>query len=255
MSSKTSLKLWQKGASGQLGRSLGKQNEGMAGTMEFVSDQPLLFDGQTPLYFSFVLSRIKYFAQVKIQSLSSTGMANHYQLQLVSELFRTEKREHERLMVYPLYRALAYFALPTTIASNITSIHGKSNDQGESFARYLKKKFFVDEKWGEMTGLQIIDISASGLSCIANPQEAELLMERESAPLVIDLKGQFYRVSQSRIVYNVDYIDPRFQKVRMRKIGIEFSTILTELNEQLEQFQNNSVGINSLEASFEDILS
>lgn len=248
------IKLWQKGSVGQLAASMGKKNEGMSGTLEIVADKPLAFDPSLPLYFSFSLSKIKYFAQIKLLPLQSSGILGHYQIQLCSDLFRTEKREHERVMVYPMYRAYAYFALPVQVTSNITSLHRIDPAQNDQFTRYLKQRMLKDNQWGEMTGLQIIDLSASGLSCIANGNEAELLIARKDNPLIVDFKGEQYRINSSRVVHDVDYIDPRFQKVRMRKLGIEFLAPSSELSSLLDHFQDFSTGINSTESSFEDIL-
>lgn len=248
------IKIWQKGAAGQMAHSLGQKNQGMAGTLEVVADRSLIFSPEAPIYFSFTLSKMQYFGQVSYQVISTSGLKNHYLLQLRSDLFRTEKREHERLMVYPMWRAYAYFNLPLHAPRNVTSLHRPDHKHQEQFLRYVKDHSYVDQEWGEMVGLQILDISASGLSCLANPHEAELLVNRATNPLVIELKEQIYRISSARIVHQVDYIDPRFQRIRMKKLGIEFSHANQDLGAVIDHFAYYSPAPNKLESSFEDIV-
>ncbi len=248
-----SIKLWQKGSHGQMVRTFASKNQGLAGTLEVQADSPLSFNSAIPIYFSFSLSRMHYFGQVKYQPISTSGIAHHYLLQLQSDLFRTEKREHERFMVYPMWRAYAFFSLPIQATSNVTSMHRTNHQHDEQFVRYAKNQSYVDQEWGSMIGLQILDVSASGLSCLANGSEAQLLENRTSFPLVIRLKDATHRIASARVVHQVDYIDPRFQKVRMKKLGIEFLKPEIELSYQIDQFQSYTPAVNKLESSFEEI--
>lgn len=175
------------------------------------------------------------------------GFLKGNSLTVKSGSYRLEKREHERLMVWPHYKVHAYFSLEDR-NSNVESINKSIRDAKKSFNRFMELKSKKINGSGEVTGMRVLDVSRTGLSFLANRSEVEFFSVGRSHEILLDFNGMKLEGIEATVVYTVDYIDPKAKSVRMYKVGMNFNSPNEMLNRKLEEYLGKEIEVFDLKS-------
>jgi len=194
---------------------------------------------------SFFISGIRYFAKAVADSELS--------LELISGLYRNEKRLEERLLLFPHHKAYCYikFFIEEKPVDNVVSLSRGSHLKKEELDDFVCLE--KNEMTKGMIGFRVLDISNSGMAIIANEYEVKVLEElKEFNDVVFDLNNYFYEVSTLSFKYTVDYIDSSALDKTMFKVGFKINSLNEKLSNKIERYILSS---DSLDESFSEFQS
>jgi hypothetical protein len=154
-------------------------------------------------------------------------------LELSPHVFKIEKRENERLLTYPHFHVYTYFKLSTdSSVSNLIFINKQIETNHHVFQKFkkltddeiLKLQDSVEPELNEeLIGFRVLDVSYKGIAFISNQKEKEYFEESDKTfEMTLMFSGEVYNLRKAKIIYNVDYVNPRAGIVPMSKIGFEF---------------------------------
>lgn len=192
--------------------------------------QVRLLDEQVCLNFN--LNNMEYFVKGKV--LSQIEELGEIEIEVFEQCFRVEKRDYERVQVYPYYDVYVYLKYNEEKQENIYFLNKsvqKSNDLFTNIKELEKQKLAVlstelmTEKDEELVGFRVEDISSAGLCFLVSAKEKEQIISRftgTSFNLLLSFGSNTYHLKEVQIVYQVNYINQQFAGVSMFKIGITF---------------------------------
>lgn len=124
-------------------------------------------------------------------------------LELISPLFRSDRRKDERILLQPVYKALAHVCL------------------SQKNVIYLIKGNRIEE---DQVELPILDISQGAISLQATSQQQEIFMDKdELETLKITIDGKGFVLNSLSKIYSVPVIDRRFSGKQFYKLGYSFN--------------------------------
>jgi len=150
------------------------------------------------------------------------------------QIFKAEKRTSERLLAFPHHQIYVYFKFELDVKSesNIISLNKYREENEKMFQRFSELKAkqelenideLKDFTGDKLMGFRALDLSLNGVSFLANEGEANFFIDRNKAhDLVVLVNGVSYRLHKAKLVYKVDYLNPRANSVSMYKIGFQF---------------------------------
>jgi len=209
------------------------------------------------ILFNFTFNSVDYFAKGIVSQVEATMIT----VELEETLFKSEKRMNERLLTFPHHQAYAYFKFDSFNGEgeNVLSFNRDkdSNHQiFESFLRDKQKHQKLNGEIGDLFGFRILDLSANGISFSANNQETKYfacLDENVGVDFTLMFDSESYSLKEGRVIYIVDYVNPRARAVSMKKIGIQFD-LNDELKNKIDLAINQSNECRELEKDFESFL-
>ena len=171
-------------------------------------------------------------------------------LSVLGNIFRAERRKDVRIVMHPRFDAYVYFLmnLEDEVEShdNVLSFN-KADNEENSLIKNFQKEISRDI---ELNGEKILDMSYTGLSLICNEEHYKILSDQLPKRANIIIKGRSVIVENLSIVYNVDYIDFRFESIKMKKVGLSFDEN-EELSKIVKEYDDESLTLTSLDKEFQ----
>ena len=189
-----------------------------------------IIDEQICLNFS--LNQMEYFVKGKV--ISQVDAKEELEVELLAQCFRVEKRDYQRVQVYPLYDVYAYLKYSEEKKENIFFINKndqKKNDLLTNIRDLEKQKLAQisrDLQTGdneELLGFRVEDLSSVGLCFLASLKEKEQIISRfvgNSFNLILNFGTASFQLKNVQVIYQVNYINQQFAGVPMYKIGVAF---------------------------------
>ncbi len=170
-------------------------------------------------------------------------------LLLNEDIYRSERRRDIRIVMYPRFNAYLYFTFDQRESiedDNVLSFNKNKNKEDKLLKDY-KREIATSP---EINGERILDISNNGLAIICSASSYELLntVKPESAVLVFN--GERVEVSGIHLMYEVDYIDLRFESIKMKKVGLKINEN-EKVKEIVSRYDDQSLTLSSLDKEFQ----
>jgi hypothetical protein len=205
---------------------------------------------------NFCLNHMEYFIKGKVTS--QIDETEELIISVYEECFRGEKRDFERIQVYPLHEVYVYLKYNDDKSNNIffiNKIDQKKNDIFSNIRDLEKQKLALlssdlqTESGEDLIGFRVDDLSSNGLCFLANSKEKEQILDplvNRTFDLLLSFGSKVFQLKKVKIVYQVNYINQQFAGVLMFKIGITFEENLdlkkriielTGVNDKLPDYQ------------------
>jgi hypothetical protein len=214
------------------------------------------FSVEDKLFINFAFNGVDYFAKGNITNFENREI----KLALKEEVFKSEKRQNERLLTFPHHQVNAYFKVYSdSDSSNIISLNRIKNEKEEvleSFAAERMKEVLNNDAVADLMGFRILDLSSTGLSFFANNRETSYFAsfeEGSNVEFTLMFESKAFTLNCAEIIYIVDYVNSRASKVPMKKIGIQFNED-ENLKKQINEFINEKGALREVDKSFESFL-
>lgn len=179
-----------------------------------------------------VIQDVDYFFSGKV--IEHAADEDLLRIEMFDECFRLEKRSRERLQTYPKYDVYAYLKYEIDNPKNVISFN-KTEQKGKDFLNKLnesrlQKMMTVssDLEIGEeedILGFRVEDITSNGISFFASYAEKENVLDKfqdKNFPLTVNFESEAFTLTEAKIVYVMDYINPDFAGANMYKVGVTF---------------------------------
>lgn len=188
-----------------------------------------------------------------------------FELALSENVFKLEKRTSERLLAFPHHQIYAYFkfATPSATEENVLSLSRFKEENKKIYEKFQSLKNQkeiegIDEleefRPDDLVGFRALDLSLNGVSFLANEKEADFFSDKnKEVDFAILVDGKPYRLNRARVVYKVDFLNPRAGSVSMFKIGLQFDDnpkFKSDLKGLIENYDN----LEELQREFEEYL-
>lgn len=226
------------------------------------SGMPLKLAGEQ-LCLNFNLNQMEYFVKGKV--LSQLAEQGELEIELLEQCFRVEKRDYERMQVYPYYDVYAYLKYSEEKNENIFYLNKqdqKKNDLFSNIREIERQKLAAlsrELKTGEdedLRGFRVEDLSSTGLCFLASQQEKEQIISRfvdNSFKLLLSFGNSSYHLNDVKIIYQVNYINQQFAGVLMYKIGITFKED-SALNAKIQELTGHDDKLLDYPKEFEEFI-
>ena len=212
---------------------------------------------------NFVLNEIDYFLRGKV--LSYDEEYDQLVVELEEDCFRAEKRNKERVRVFPVYDVMAYFKFKRAEDKNIIFLNKKEqlnqdffaeidNIQKNKIAGLTKELELADDE--DLIGFRVEDLSSNGLSFFATTKEKEKVLDKvdlKELPLIIIFEGQVYQLRDASFVYKINYINSQFSNMPMYKVGMNFKPSAA-LKKKIEEVSGVTVDMVNYQSAFEEFM-
>ena len=207
-------------------------------------------------FINFSFNTVDYFVKGIVSSVDNKEIT----IELEENVFKSEKRQNERLLTFPHHNVNAYFKVYSdSDSSNIISLNRVKNEKEEvleSFASERMKEILKDDAVADLMGFRILDLSSNGLSFFANNRETSYFAGFEddsNVEFTLMFESKAFTLKCAEVIYIVDYVNSRASKVPMKKIGIQFNED-SDLQNQIESFINEKGALREVDKSFESFL-
>lgn len=206
-------------------------------------------------FLSFTFNEIHYFAEgTMIKDESHDKII----LRLDDNIYRSEKRSHERLITFPHHQVYAYFKIISDIdESNVISIH-RDNDQEYQDLKVQRKEELKEklaQRVGDvdnLVGFRALDISKNGIAFLVGRKEEVHFVEDKAVSFYILFNQEIFLIKGAQLVYKVDYLGGA-DSAKRYKIGLTFNPI-DELSEYLAVVLKESAMLDSVQKDFEEFV-
>lgn len=210
----------------------------------------------TEICLNFSIKEVEYFIKAKV--LLQSDSENTLDLEISEPAYRVEKRLQERIMTYPQYQCFLY----------VTHFVDQSNQNVIQFAKKESKedKIFklittqndvsLDSDGGEIFGLRIEDLNADGLSGVCSLREFEEILyqfKERTINATLMFEQESFNLQDLKMVYNIDYISPLFNSLKMKKVGFSFKHS-ARLKRTLEDITGVSLEMDDYRSEFEEFI-
>jgi hypothetical protein len=170
----------------------------------------------------------------------------------LGDIFRAERRQDIRYLMYPKFEAYLYFSLDLddeVEGENVISINRFQNAEKKIFQSFDKEL----KKTPELGGEKILDLSSGGLSFVCTNAELSLVKASNPKSALVILDGKSHTLDGIDLVYDVDYLNARIESVPLKKVGMSFSSN-SEIEDLLNEFDDNSIVLTSLDEEFQKFI-
>lgn len=205
---------------------------------------------------NFSFNNVDYFCK----GIVTDVVSNSVTLKLDQDVFKSEKRQNERLLTFPHHQAYAYFKVSSfnLDKDNVIAFQKNVDDKKiyEEFLSDKQKHQSLDGDISELMGFRILDLSATGISFSANNQETQFfasLEDNKGIAFTLMFDGDSYSCGNGNVIYIVDFVNPRASSVPMKKIGIQFN-VHPELKNKIQEIISQSCDSLESEKDFESFL-
>jgi hypothetical protein len=203
-------------------------------------------------YISFHFNDVDYFAEgLMIHDQSNDKMV----LKLEGSVYRSEKRDNERLITFPHYQVYAYFKIITKSEENVLPF--KKSDELPNYKEKqkedLKKKLSEKVKSiDDLVGFRTLDISRNGIAFVVNTNEEKHFKEDKKVSFYILFNNEIFLVKGAKLVYKVDYLNSGEEK-NTYKVGLTYNPV-PELTKHLSDLLYQSSQTDLGQKEFEDFI-
>jgi hypothetical protein len=186
--------------------------------------------GDKEIMLNFQANGVDYFTTALL--FDDKGPGNGFALS--KSVYKAEKRTSERLLAFPHHQIYVYFKfeLDKKTESNIISLNKYREENSKIFEKFSELKAkqelsnideLKDFTGDKLMGFRVLDLSLNGVSFLSNETEAKFFGDKEkSHDLVVLVNGESFRLDEAKLVYKVDYLNPRANSVSMYKVGFQF---------------------------------
>lgn len=205
------------------------------------------------LYIQFSLNGVEYFTKGKVVEVLGN---EDFWFELNPHVFKVEKRENERLLTYPHYQVYAYFKIrKNPDAGNLIFLNKHIENNHQAFKKFqelsneeiLEAQDRVEsDQEDELIGFRVLDLSSTGVSFLVNEREKNYFKKNEDMLNVTLLfEKDVFNLNSAKMIYNVDYVNPRVGNLPMGKIGFTFAKDenLASMVEKLIEETNSEANI------------
>jgi hypothetical protein len=226
------VKIWAKGDSPDLCNVINSHSDDEDKTQQLRLRNGVVTDEwkSKDLLVQFNIRGVDYYTKGKIVEVLGN---EDFWLEVSPHVFKIEKRGNERLLTYPHFHVFTYFKLSTDSSeTNLIFINKQIESNHQVFQKFkkltddeiLKLQDSVDsELKEELIGFRVLDVSYKGIAFISNENEKAYFEESDKTfEMTLLFEGEVYNLRKAKIIYNVDYVNPRAGSVPMSKIGFEF---------------------------------
>lgn len=171
----------------------------------------------------FTFNNVDYFAKGQVKKVKDPGLLK---IAIDKYIYKTEKRENERLLTFPHYQAYAYFKLFEDSDQNVLSFNQRKVVDLESYEKFnnkveqLKKK--TKTEVGELIGFRVLDISQNGISFLIDIRSKPLFQDMKGISFSLMIDGEMFSLSEGKLVYLVDYLSGKMSGEHKYKVGLTF---------------------------------
>jgi hypothetical protein len=168
------------------------------------------------LYFYFAIDRTHYFGRLR---------EIHEDVLVVDEtIYALESRSGERLLATPHHQIYVYLRLPGEAQESNVIALSRVRDNKDTLKSFQEKNLKISD---DLLGFRVIDLSADGLSFVANQEELDYFESLDDAPMSLTLmfNGESFYLKDVTYIYGTPFVNPRARKVAMHKIGLSFNPI------------------------------
>lgn len=186
------------------------------------------------LCLNFKLNNMEYFIKGTVAAHHDSN--EEIEVIISKECFRVEKRDRERLQLYPFHTAFVYIKYAEEKQENIFFLNKNEQKKNDLFSNIkdLEKQKLTSlsreletQSDEELIGFRVEDISATGLCFLVSQKEKEHILVRfMDAPFKMhfSLGDTAFSLEDVKIVYQINYINQQFSGVPMFKIGVTFKS-------------------------------
>ena len=212
---------------------------------------------------NFIINDIDYFLRGKV--LSYDQEYDQLLVELEEDCFRAEKRNKERLRVFPVYDVMVYFKFKRIEEKNIIFLNKKEQTNRDFFAEIdniqknkiagLARELEISDE-EDLIGFRIEDISSNGLSFFATTKEKEKVLDRvatEELALIVVFEREVYQLQNASFVYKMNYINSQFSNMPMYKVGMNFKASAS-LKKKIEDVSGVTVDLINYQNEFEEFM-
>lgn len=226
------VRIWSKGQAPDLCHVINSHSDELEENTQQLRLRNKLYGNESlgkEFYIQFSLDSVEYFAKGKIVEILEGG---EFWLEMNPHVFRVEKREGQRLVTFPKYQCYIYFKVTKEKNDNLVFLDKHVDRNHKIFGRFkqLTKKEFIKAQDStdtiseeEVIGFRALDLSASGIAFLTNKNESLYFKAGDFFEVTICLEDFRCAISDAKVVYNVDYVNPRAKEVKMHKVGLTFS--------------------------------
>ncbi|MBL6988637.1 MAG: hypothetical protein ISR65_02620 [Bacteriovoracaceae bacterium] len=204
------------------------------------------------IYFmKLTIGPVAYFSKGTIQT-TPHPVVGEFQLKLTESVFKHEKRDKERLLLFPHHEAYANFSVESgkSSSNNLLYLNKSEKSNVEMIKKFVEQK---SEQGDNICRFRVMDLSVKGISFIVNQTEFDYFFNKDSGgyDFSITLNKDEFPIKNASVKYRLDYIDSRFPAISMKKIGMHFERIgdllNTTIKELLGQEFNNDGALKEFE--------
>jgi len=182
------------------------------------------------LFLQFSLGGLDYFTKGKIVEVLGN---EDFWFEMNPHVFKMEKRGDERLLTYPNFQVYSYFKVQKQVnTENLIFLNKHIEENHQAFKKFqeLSNEEILDaqdrvesDQEDELIGFRALDISSSGIAFLVNEKEkAYFGSDVGELNITLLFEKSVFKLSNAKMVYNVDYVNPRMGNLPMAKIGFTF---------------------------------
>ena len=201
------------------------------------------------LFLQFSLGGLDYFTKGRVVEVLGN---EDFWFEMNPHVFKMEKRGGERLLTYPHFQVYAYFKIQKQVnTANLIFLNKHVEDNHSTFKKFqelsneeiLEAQDRVESDEGdELIGFRALDLSRSGIAFLVNEKEKNYFSNNlGELNITVLFEKDVYKLNNAKMVYNVDYVNPRMGNLPMAKIGFTFDED-AELSKVVEQKIKESSG-------------
>ena len=179
---------------------------------------------------------------------------------LRKDVFRSEKRNNERLLTFPHHHVYAYFIMSNlkgrTEETNVIALKKDQIKQHE--VRKEKKNKLKTELAGklnvnveDLNEFRALDISRSGIAFIIGQDEKIYFDENESFNFYVLFNNKVFKVKDASLVYAVKYSSTKDQT--SYKLGLNFKPVENLAKKVMEALRDGE-SENAIQKEFENFI-
>lgn len=183
------------------------------------------------VYFcTFELKGMSFFSKV---TLKKEGQS--WQMNLIEDLFKAERRGSYRMLTYPIYQVYANFILPqdNQERSKVIDFRTKVSQTGlfKNFLKLLSQD--ESDTLVPQLKLRLQDLSATGMSVhIGELESGYFHKDMEFTDVSIHFKDEDILVPKLKVVYVIDLVTGE-KAAKKFKVGFQFRELPSAVDEQL----------------------
>lgn len=200
----------------------------------------------------FTFNHVDYFAKGQVVKVKDP---DGLKVSIGKYIYKTEKRENERLLTFPHYQAYAYFKLYESSGENVLSFNQRKATNIESFERFnnsieqLQKK--KKTEIGELIGFRVLDLSRQGVSFLIDAKSKHLFQEVNEVTFSLMIEGEMFTLNEGKLIYLVDYLSGHQSSNHKFKVGLVFKPI-TEFESKLLSLLEERKDMGLIRTQFEE---
>lgn len=173
------------------------------------------------VFLSFNFNDIDYFAE---GTMLQDETHDKVMVKLIGEIYRSEKRDNERLITFPHHQVYTYFKILNK-AQNQGNVIPLKKDDYSSYKE--KKRLELKEKIegrvedsSDLFGFRTLDISKNGIAFVVGEEESIHFKEGKDMSFYILFNEEVFLIKGAKLVYKVNYLGEKESK--RFKVGLTY---------------------------------